>query len=520
MSKKLTKKEILAIDAGTQGISIILWCPERKILLGVGEADYEQAYIPNLPDGRLEQYAHYWSNAMTTAMKKLRTDVQKNSDEELITVAAIGVTGHMHCMVRKNADDTKPYGCDMWNDLRGIPESKELTKLWNEHIPGRWTAAHILAAMRADKETWKQVTGVNVTSGSLVHDLTGEWVIGPGDASGMFGILGSDGQIDKSKLHKIDAATNNIFEPLENLVPRVVPAGQIAGTLNENGSALLGGLPIGIPIAAPEGDQQSVLIGAAADELELALSAGTSFTGNLPSTKHLKAENETINVLHTPDMLTMLMICARNGTVGFANYVAGLSNLTGASFSETADKLTDLAAALPPDAYGIELLPFFQGESAVELPKAKASIHNAGIEFVANPGLMARLLLEAPCMTMRYGIEQLRPKIGDLRKVILTGGALKSKGGYAPQLYADILGVTVTARQGNEEGTAKGAAILAAYMLQIQAGNNSQTLAAFAKTQSPGKEQTWTPNPDIRKTFDDRYRAFEALINTEKRMKD
>lgn len=514
MSKKLTNKEILAIDAGTQGISIILWCPERKLSLGVGDADYEQAYIPNLPDGHLEQYPYYWTNAMVSAMKKLRIDVEKNTGKDISTVAAIGVTGHMHCMVTKTDSGKKPYGCDMWNDPRGVPESEELAILWDEHIPARWTAAHILSAMRRNPEMWSTVTGVNVTSGSLVHDLTDEWVIGPGDASGMFGVLDQDGQIDQEKLQKMDDATGNIFTPLRKLVPQVIPAGQVAGTLNAKGAKLLGGLPTGIPIAAPEGDQQSVLIGAAAAELELALSAGTSFTGNLPSTKQLKAEGETINVLHTPDMLTMLMICARNGTVGFANYVAGLSNLTGASFKETADKLTDLAAALPPDAYGTELLPFFQGEIAVNLPNAKASIHNAGIELLANPGLMARLLLEAPCMTMRYGIEQLRPKIGNLRKVILTGGALKSKGGYAPQLYADILSVPVTAKHGNEEGTAKGAAILAAYMLQIQEGNSSQTLAAFAKSQSTGKEQTWQPDPDMVKIFDKRYKKFEALVTT------
>ncbi len=514
MQTQLTGNEILAIDAGTQGISVILWCPQRKKLLGVGDADYEHDYIPGLPDGRLEQYAHYWSDAMSVAMKKLRANVQEKFGEQIETVAGIGVTGHMHCMVRKLQNEEKPLGCDMWNDPRGVPESKELSKLWNEHIPGRWTAAHILAAMRNDPETWKDVTGVNVSSGSLAHDLTGEWVIGPGDASGMFGILGVDGQIDKEKLRKMDAITGNKFTPLEKIVPKVIPAGEVAGKLNKQGSELLGGLPVGIPVAAPEGDQQSVLIGAAADELELALSAGTSFTGNLFSKVHLKAENETINVLHTADMMTMLMICARNGTVGFANYVSGLAKLADTDFSEMADRLTDLAAALPTDAYGIELLPFFQGESAVELPDVKASIHNAGLELVANPGIMARLLLEAPCMTMRYGLEQLRHEIGDLRKVILTGGALKSKGGYAPQLFADILGVPVVARKGDEEGTAKGAAILAAYMTEVQNGNSNITLAEFAKSQTVGEEQTWIPDNEKHKIFTNRYKSFEQLVNS------
>ena len=263
MTKKLSGREILAIDAGTQGISLILWCPEQKLILGVGEADYEHDYIPSLPDGRLEQAASYWSNAMKFAMAGLRADLSEKNGEEIVTVSAIGVTGHMHCMVRLDEKGNKPFGCDMWNDPRGVKESEELSGLFSEHIPARWTASHILAAMRTDSKQWLQVKGVNVTSGSMVHDLTGEWVVGPGDASGMFGVLAEDGQIDRVKLKKMDKAVGNQFEPLENIVPRVVAAGQVAGHLNKSGAELLGGLPIGIPVAAPEGDQQSVLIGSA-----------------------------------------------------------------------------------------------------------------------------------------------------------------------------------------------------------------------------------------------------------------
>ena len=242
----------------------------------------------------------------------------------------------------------------------------------------------------------------------------------------------------------------------------------------------------------PEGDQQSVLVGAGVGELELALSAGTSFSGNMLSLVRLKAESETVNVLHTPEGSTMLMICARNGTIGFANYVKGLASLSGQSFGDVADRLTDLAAELPLDAHGVELIPFFQGENVAELPHAKASVHNAGIEYLANPGMMARLLLEGPCMTMRYGIEQLRHKVGALRRVVLSGGALKSKGGYAAQLYADILGVPVVTRAGDDEGTAKGAAVLAAFMTA-----NTSSLSSFAATQISAEqkksETVWKP---------------------------
>lgn len=512
MPKTLTGSEVLAIDAGTQGLSAVLWCPQRKQILGVGEASYERDYVAGLPDGQLEQFPHYWTDAMRTAMVALREQVQQQHNEPIQTVAAIGVTGHMHCMVRRGANDEKPFSGDMWNDPRGVAESEELSRLFGEHMPARWTGCHVVARMKSDPEQWAQTTGVSVTSGSLVHDLTGAWVLGPGDSTGMFGNLSDDGQFDKSKLRKVDQLFENRFTPLEELVPKIVPAGQVAAHLNAQGSEILGGLPEGIPVAAPEGDQQTTLVASSADELEVAISAGTSFTGNLPCRAKIVAESETINVLQTPDGLTMLMVCARNGTVGFAQYVSGLAELSGKSFGEMADQLTDLAQQVPVDCHGALMMGFFQGENVVELPHAKATLKDAGIELLGNPGVMARLLLEAPCLTMRYGIETLRPKIGDIRKIILSGGALKSKDGFAPQMFADILGVPVVGRTGDEEGTAKGAAVLAAYMAQVQSGNASQSLAEFARDQSTGEEHVWHPDPERQEIYSQRYARFAASV--------
>ena len=299
----------------------------------------------------------------------------------------------------------------------------------------------------------------------------------------MFGRLGTDGQIDRAKLDQIDEAVglvagegegegegeegklgagagaragrnnNRRRRPLREMVPRVVRAGEIAGVLSAAGSSLLGGLPQGTPVAAPEGDQQAALVGAGVGELEMALSAGTSFTANLVTSARLKAESETFNILHAADGdSTMVMICARNGTIGFAEYVRGLADLAQTSFEAMADRITAAAADLPADAHGCEIVPFFQGENVAELPEARASFHHLGMEFLSkNPAVMARLLLEGPCMTLRYGIERLRSKLGgDLRRVVLSGGALKSQGGFAPQLFADVLGVPVVARSGDE----------------------------------------------------------------------
>jgi sugar (pentulose or hexulose) kinase len=517
MPEPLTGHETLAIDAGTQGVSLLLWCPTRRAVLGVGERAYAHDYVPGLPDGRLEQLAHDWSDAIREAMAELRHDIKARLGVELERVAGIGVTGHMHCMVRVDERGDKPFGCDMWNDPRGVRESAELTDALGEHMPARWTACHVLARMRSDPQEWALARHVTVTSGSIVHDLTGEHVIGPGDASGMFGSLGADGQFDGEKLDTIDRLGGNVGRPLREMVPRVVKAGEVAARLSEAGSRLLGGLPIGTPVAAPEGDQQSVLLVAAVDELELALSAGTSFTGNLPARANVRAKGEAVNVLVSPDGMTMLMVCVRNGTVGFAEYVKGLASLSGRGFGEVADLLTDGAVSVGPACDDAMLWGFFQGENVTELPDSRAAIGGAGLAVLQNPGVLARLLLESPCLTLRYGLEQLRGEVGSIRRVALTGGMLKSKGGFAGQLVADVLGVPVEARAGDEEGTAKGAAILAAYMVAREDGDRSTSLAEFAKTQVGEATQRWTPAPDAVAVYDTRYARFAEGVRAMRR---
>lgn len=143
----------------------------------------------------------------------------------------------------------------------------------------------------------------------------------------------------------------------------------------------------------------------------------------------------------------------------------------------------------------------------------KPRLKGGGIQLLADPGIITRLLLESPCLIMRYGLEKLLPKIGSIRKVILTGGAVKSKAGFAPQMYADILGVSVVTRMGDEEGTAKGAAVLAAYMAKLQSvGVHSLPLAQFAKQQTTGRERVWEPNPSNAKIYDQRYHQFAQEV--------
>ena len=83
--------------------------------------------------------------------------------------------------------------------------------------------------------------------------------LGVGDASGMFPIDPADGQYEKEMVHKFET----LIKPegyswkLSDILPKVLTAGEEAGSLTEEGAALLdesGMLQAGVPFCPPEGD--------------------------------------------------------------------------------------------------------------------------------------------------------------------------------------------------------------------------------------------------------------------------
>lgn len=100
---------------------------------------------------------------------------------------------------------------------------------------------------------------VSTLSGYIHWKLTGQRVIGIGDASGMFPIDSNTHDYDAGMIDKFDA----LLEPykyswkIRDIFPKVLVAGENAGVLTEEGARFLdetGTLKAGIPLCPPEGD--------------------------------------------------------------------------------------------------------------------------------------------------------------------------------------------------------------------------------------------------------------------------
>ena len=132
-------------------------------------------------------------------------------------------------------------------------------ELFQYNIPERWSIAHLYQAILNGEEHVKDIDYITTLAGYIHWQLTGEKVLGVGDASGMFPIDMETGNYDAAMVQKFDELIADKKFPwtLTEILPVVKTAGEEAGTLTAEGAKLLdesGALEAGVPLCPPEGD--------------------------------------------------------------------------------------------------------------------------------------------------------------------------------------------------------------------------------------------------------------------------
>ena len=130
--------------------------------------------------------------------------------------------------------------------------------------------------------------------------------MGVGEASGMFPIDSATRNYDAKMLEKFDALDNVKAYPwkLEEILPKVLTAGENAGTLTAEGAKKLdvsGNLEGGIPLAPPEGDAGTGMTATNSVAVRTGnVSAGTSVFAMVVLEKALSAVHEELDLVTTP----------------------------------------------------------------------------------------------------------------------------------------------------------------------------------------------------------------------------
>lgn len=410
----------------------------------------------------------------------LRQDFENKYGKKLTTISGMGISGMMHGYLVLDKDGNQIAPFRTWrNTITGVAAA-ELTELFRFNIPQRWSIAHLYQAILNGEPHVKDVARLTTLSGYIHSLLTGENVMGVGEVSGMFPYDDETGDFDAARIAQFDELVKPYGFPwkIRQILPKVLRAGEPAGTLTAAGAALLdesGTLQPGIPFCPPEGDAGTGMVATGAVLPRTgSISAGTSAFSLQVLERPLKNFYPEIDVVATPAGKTVAMAHTNTCTSEIDAWV----NLFADAIRATGQQV-DLGALYPllyrkalegaPDCGGIISFNYFAGEPLTGTETGRPMLLRLP-DSKMNIGNFMRSQLYGAIATLKIGMDMLaREEQVESDKLLGHGGFFKTPG-VGQQILADALNVPISTMETAGEGGPWGMALLAAYMGQKDGG--------------------------------------------------
>ena len=316
---------------------------------------------------------------------------------------------------------------------------------------------------------------VSTLSAYIHWKLTGERVIGIGDAAGMFPIDSKTYDYDEDMVQKFDALTEKYQYSwkLRDIFPKVLTAGEQAGVLTEAGAAFLdetGMLQTGIPLCPPEGDAGTGMTATNSVAPRTGnVSAGTSTFAMIVLEKQLSKVYREIDMVTTPTGFPCAMSHANNGTsdlnawVGLFGEFAELMGYE-AKTGELFEKLYTNSLNGDADCGGLLSYGYYSGENITMINEGRlAFLRTPESRFNLANFMKAHLYTSLGAVKMGLDILMKDEKV-KVERIMGHGGFFKTKG-VGQRYLAAAVGAPVTVMDTASEGGAWGIALLAAYLI-------------------------------------------------------
>ena len=467
-------KTALGIEFGSTRIKAVL-IDENHTTLASGGYAWENQLEDGLWTYSLDAV---WSGLQST-YRALADDVAEKYGVTLTTVGALGFSGMMHGYMAFDKDGNLLVPFRTWRNTNTGDASAELTELFQFNIPLRWSIAHLHQAI-LNKESHVKEIGFQTTLAGYVHwKLTGEKVIGIGEASGMFPIDSTANDFDAARVAQYNErlAAENFPYTLNEIFPKVLVAGDAAGTLTAEGAKLLdpsGTLQAGIPLCPPEGDAGTGMVATNAVAARTGnVSAGTSVFAMIVLEKALSKLYPEIDMVTTPSGKPVAMVHANNCSSDIDAWV-GLFGEFLESMGVDVDKnklyetLYKQALAGDADAGGLLSYNYFSGEPITHLEEGRPLfVRMPDSNFTLANFMRVHLFSALGALNIGMDILFEKEKV-EIDKVLGHGGFFKTEG-VGQTIMAAALNVPVSVMETAGEGGAWGIALLAAYVQQKQA---------------------------------------------------
>ena len=457
-------KTVMGIELGSTRIKAVL-IDRRHVPVASGDFEWENQLV----DGVWTYSMDMVHTGLQTCFARLKADVKAKFGQELTTVGAMGVSAMMHGYLPFDADGKQLAEFRTWRNTITGQAAEKLTALFGFNIPQRWSIAHLYQAILNGEEHVKDIAYLTTLAGYIHWRLTGERLMGVGEASGMFPIDSAACDYRRDMADKFSALTG---VDLRAILPRVVAAGESGGVLTAEGALFLdptGTLRPWIPVAPCEGDAGTGM--AATNSVRVRtgnVSAGTSDFAMIVTDRTLGVHRE-IDMVTTPDGLPVAMVHCNNCTSDINAWVGLFSELCGlmgaeADRGELFTRLFRAALEGEADCGGLLSYNYYSGEGVTDLDQGRPVFVRTPDARFTLANFMRTHLLSA-LATLKIGLDILtRTEQVPIDKLYGHGGFFKTPE-VGQRMLSAAVGAPVSVMETAGEGGPYGMALLAAYML-------------------------------------------------------
>ena len=474
-------KAILGIELGSTRIKAVLIDQENKPI-AQGSHTWENQLVDGLWTYSIEAI---WSG-LQDCYADLRTNVKNAYGIEIETLAAIGVSAMMHGYMPFNKKEEILVPFRTWRNTNTGRAAAALSELFVYNIPLRWSISHLYQAILDNESHVNEIDFLTTLAGYVHWQITGEKVLGIGDASGMLPIDPTTHNYSAEMVAKF----NKLIAPkeynwkLEDILPKVLSAGENAGVLTPEGSKKLdasGHLKAGIPICPPEGDAGTGMVATNAVQQRTGnVSAGTSSFSMIVLEKDLSKPYEMIDMVTTPDGSLVAMVHCNNCTSdlnAWVNLFKEYQELLGipVNMDEIYSKLYNIALTGDTDCGGLLSYNYISGEPVTGLADGRPLfVRSANDKF--NLANFMRTHLYASVGVLKIGNDILfnEEKI-KVDRITGHGGLFRTKG-VGQRILAAAINSPISVMETAGEGGAWGIALLGSYLVNNE---KKQSLADF-----------------------------------------
>ena len=486
------KKTALGIELGSTRIKAVL-IDEKNIPIASGDFEWEN----QLKDGIWTYPMEKVHEGIRACFARLKEDVREKFGEELKTVGAIGISGMMHGYLPFDKEGNQLAEFRTWRNTITGPAAEKLSALFGFNIPQRWSIAHLYQAILNGEEHVKDIDYLTTLAGYIHWQLTGEKVMGVGEASGMFPIDSEKIDYDQRMIGQFKDLTGI---DLRAILPKVLAAGEDAGTLTESGARFLDptgsfGIPdgqeAGIPVCPCEGDAGTGMTATNSVRVRTGnVSAGTSDFAMIVTEGPLGVHRE-IDMVTTPDGSPVAMVHCNNCTSdinAWVNLFSEFCELMGieAGKGELFTRLFRVALEGDKDCGGLLSYNYYSGEGVTDLDEGRPIFARTPDAKFSLANFMRMHLLSA-LATLKIGMDILT----GTEKVVID--KLYGHGGFfkTPEVGQRMLSAAVASpvsvMETAGEGGPYGMAVLAGYRIWKEEGESlpdylDQKVFANAKT--------------------------------------